>query len=144
MARRNPQPEQALAQEIKVIGGLLRLLRHLGILLVLALSLATLVGSHRRALLRSLPGNLGHQAPHLRAPRLPRPGKVGQRAPHLRAPRLPRIGNLDPRLRLAIGEVLLRLRRLGPLVLLRLGTGHVTALLGPAEVQGRTGSEQVD
>ena len=121
MARGNPQPEQALAQEIKVIGGLLRLLRHLGILRAPALPLAILVGGH-------------HQAPPLRAQRLP--PAAGQQEPLAAGNLEPlAIGNLDPRLRLAIGEVLLWLRRLGPPVLLR--GQH----LGRAEVRGRAGSE---
>ena len=144
MARSNPQPEQALAQDIKVIGGLLRRLRHLGILRAPAPPLA-IGGLLRR-----------HQALPPRAQRLP--PAIGILDPRLlgilRAPLLRQqeplaagnleplaIGNLDPRLRLAIGEVLLRLRRLGPPVLLRIGTGHVTAHLGQAEVRGRTGSE---
>ena len=146
MARSNPQPEQALAQEIKVIGGLLRLLRHLGILRAPALPLAILIGGHHQAqplLAQRLPPAIGILDPRLlgilRAPLLQQqePLAAGNLEPLA-------IGNLDQRLRLAIGEVLLRLRRLGPSVLLRIGTGHVTALLGPAEVQGRTGSEQVD
>ena len=103
MARSNPQPEQALAQEIKVIGGLLRLLRHLGILRAPALPLAILVGGH-------------HQAPPLRAQRLP---PAADKLEPLAAGNLEplAIGNLDPRLRLAIGVVLLLLIRVGPTVL---------------------------
>ena len=127
MARSNPQPEQALAQEIKVIGGLLRLLRHLGILRAPALPLAILIGGH-------------HQAPPLRAQRLP--PAAGQLEPLAAGNLEPlAIGNLDPRLRLAIGVVLLRLIRVGPPVLLRIGKGHETAHLGRAEVRGRAGSE---
>ena len=135
MARSNPQPEQALAQEIKVIGGLLRRLRHLGILQAPALPLAILVGGH-------------HQAPPLRAQRLPpaagqlEPLAAGQLEPLAAGNLEPlAIGNLDPRLRLAIGVVPLRLIRVGPPVLLRIGKGHETAHLGRAEVRGRAGSE---
>ena len=140
MARSNPQPEQALAQEIKVIGGLLRLLRHLGILRAPPLR-ATLDGGRHQALpprAQRLPPAIGILDPRLlgilRAPLLRRqePLAAGNLEPLA-------IGNLDPRLRLAIGEVLLRLRRLGPPVLLRgqhLGQAH----LG----QGRTGRKLVD
>ena len=140
MARSNPQPEQALAQEIKVIGGLLRLLRHLGILRAPALPLAILVGGH-------------HQAPPLRAQRLPpaagqqeplaagqldplaagnlEPLAIGNLDPRLRLA----IGNLDPRLRLAIGVVLLLLIRVGPIVLSSRGPTE-TQHLGQAEIRG--------
>ena len=50
VARSNPQPEQAQALETKVTGGLLRLLRHLGILRVRLLPLA-LTGNQAQRLL---------------------------------------------------------------------------------------------
>ena len=136
MARSNPQPEQALAQEIKVIGGRQHRLRLLGILLAPALPLAILVGSR-------------HQAPPLRVQRLPQaagkldPQAAGNLEPlaagnlePLAAGNLEPlvIGNLDPRLRLAIGAVLLLLIRVGTTVLSSRGR-TVTQHLGQAGIQ---------
>ena len=112
VARSNPQPEQAQALETKVTGGLLRLLRHLGILRVRLLPLALTGNQAQRLLLLALTGDraqrllllalTGNQVQRLLPPGIHRPigvqarqrsrfshlGLAEHQAPHRPAQRL--------------------------------------------------------